>query len=293
MEYPVGWLTSDGRRATTLLAKGRASRVAFEKGLKPAAQSPAVEALAARHRRMCVLFIVIVVLGAVVAASNSPRAEMLFTLAVAPSLYLLWHFHHADKYKAEAPGLLVGTFVLGGVLAMAAAFVEPDQPKTADVATLFLYFLVGVALVEEIVKLIAVRAYAYRSVHFDESMDGVIFGITAAIGFATVENLAYVFQYGGSVAIFRAFVSVPGHVFYGAIIGYYLGEAKMLRKWWLALVGLAIATFFHGLFDTLATTLPELPALFVLPAMIYLIYFLVVRREIAKAQSESKYSPSQ
>ncbi|MBV8491163.1 MAG: PrsW family intramembrane metalloprotease, partial [Candidatus Eremiobacteraeota bacterium] len=192
--------------------------------------------------------------------------------------------------KSEPVSLLIITFVLGGILAIVAAFVEPALPAHAGTFTVFVYFLFGVGLIEEIAKFIAVRVWVYRSFHFDEAMDGVIFGITAALGFATVENLFYVFQYGGTIGIFRAFVSVPGHAFYGAMMGYYLGEAKVQKKWWLALVGLALATALHGLFDTLSQ-LSGIWGLLALPALTWAIYFFIVRKEIQKAQAESLYAP--
>jgi RsiW-degrading membrane proteinase PrsW (M82 family) len=235
--------------------------------------------------------IAIVVLGAILWAANVARADELFVLAVAPGCYLLWHFHHADKYKSESPGLLAGTFVLGGLFALVAAFVEPAEPQDAGVLVTFLYFWFGVALIEELTKFAAVRVLAYRSAQFDEAMDGVIFGITAALGFASVENVFYVLKFGGAVALFRAFVSVPGHAFYGAIMGYSLGEAKVRKMPQLAVGGLALAITLHAVFDTLTQFAGAL-ALIVLPAFVWFVYFTIVKKEIAKAQGESLYRPS-
>jgi RsiW-degrading membrane proteinase PrsW (M82 family) len=244
-----------------------------------------------QHRRLAAVGLVIVGIGAVAAMSGNAVADTLFVVAVAPALYIVWHFHHADKYKAESFGLLLGTFLLGCIAAAIAAVIEPQTPSTGGFWTMFLFFLVSVAFIEELVKFAAVRLFAYRSAKFDEAMDGVIFGITAAMGFAAVENVGYVFQFGGGIAIFRAFVSVPGHAFYGAIIGYYLGESKVHRNPWLVVWGLAIAIALHAVFDTLAQT-SGLFALILLPALVWFIYFAIVRREIAKAQSESLYRPA-
>lgn len=237
------------------------------------------------------IVISIVVLGAILWVADLSRADELFVMAVAPALYLLWHFHHADKYKSESLGLLAGTFFLGAVFAIVAAFIEPNQPQGANVFGTFIYFLLGVALIEEFLKFLAVRVLSYRSKHFDEAMDGVIFGITAALGFATVENVFYVFKFGGAVALFRAFVSVPGHAFYGAIMGYSLGEAKARKMPHLVVGGLALAILLHAIFDTL-TQVAGAVALVVLPAFVWFVYFTIVKKEIAKAQSESLYRPS-
>lgn len=248
-------------------------------------------ALRTQHRRLVVVLLVIVGVGAALAMSGNAVGDVLFVVAVAPALYIVWHFHHADKYKAESTGLLLGTFLLGCGAAVIAAVIEPKPPSTGGFGTMFLYFLISVALVEELVKFAAVRFFAYRSARFDEAMDGMIFGITAAMGFAAIENIGYVFQFGGVVAIFRAFVSVPGHAFYGAIIGYYLGEAKMRHNPWLAVLGLAIAIALHGIFDTLSAT-TGLFALILLPALVWFIYFAIVKKEIAKCQTESPYRPA-
>ncbi len=222
---------------------------------------------------------------------HNARADELFVLGVAPSFYLLWHFHHADKYKTESVTLLLATFTLGGVCALIAAVAEPNQPQNAGLALTFVYFLFGIALIEELLKFLVVRMLPYRSKLFDEAMDGVIFGITAGLGFAAVENVFYAFEYGGTVALFRAFVSVPGHAFYGAISGYYLAEAKLRRKPWLALRGLALAIVLHAVFDTL-TQVTGAWAFLVTPAFVWFVYFAIVKREIAKAQSESLYRPA-
>lgn len=252
--------------------------------------SSAVDTLRVRHRRMVRIAIAIIVLGAVLWVAHSDRADELFVLAVAPALYLLWHFHHADKYKNVSTGLLTGTFLLGGVGAIIAALVEPSQPKNSGVGLTFLYFLFGVALIEESIKFLVVRILPYRSKSFDETMDGIIFGIAAGLGFAAVENIFYAFAYGGTVALVRAFISVPGHAFYAAVMGFYLGEAKVRKLPWLALRGLVLAILLHAVFDTL-TQVTSGFGLLVVPAFIWFLYFGVVKKEIAQAQRESLYRP--
>lgn len=233
----------------------------------------------------------IFVLGAILFTLHVDRADGLFALGVAPALYLLWHFHHADKYKKESVSLLLGTFVLGAVCAVIAAVIEPSLPQNAGLGLTFLYFLFGIALIEESAKFLVVIALPFRSKYFDEAMDGVIFGIAAGLGFAAIENIFYAFAYGGTVALFRAFVSVPGHAFYGAIMGYHLGEAKVQHKPWLAVRGLALAILLHAVFDTLAQVTGAWA--FILTALfVWFVYFTIVKKEIAKAQSESLYRPA-
>jgi RsiW-degrading membrane proteinase PrsW (M82 family) len=242
--------------------------------------------LRARHRRLSLVALAIVVLGGLIWLNGNATADTLFVAAVAPALYIVWHFHHADKYKTESFLLLFGTFALGAVSAFIAAGLEVAIMPKATSGVTFIIFLGAVAIIEELAKFVSVRVLAYRSPHFDETMDGVIFGITAAMGFAAVENVGYVLQYGAASALFRAFVSVPAHAFFGAVMGYYLGEAKVRRNAWLAVLGLAIAMMLHWLFDSL-DSISGAFGLILLPVFVWFVYFTIVKKEIARAAASS------
>ena len=248
-----------------------------------------------KHRRVATFFLLILVLALILVALGGYGADLLFILAVAPSSYLLWHFYHADKYRHESLRLLFFTFAIGAGMSIVAGIIESpySQPSPeASILILFLYFLLGIGLVEEVSKYLAVRVYAYRSTHFDEAIDGIVFGVAAALGFATVENILYVFQFGIVTGVVRAIVTVPGHAFWGAIMGFYLGQAKVQNKPTLVIQGLGIAALFHGLFDTLSTILPDLVGLVALAAFVWLTYAKVVRHEIRAAEAELPFESS-
>jgi len=227
--------------------------------------------------------------------AGSPTPGLLLALAIAPAFFILWHFYNADEYKHESIRLLGGTFLLGAVSVIPAALIESlfKRPTlAAGIPTVFFYFVLSVGLVEELMKFISVRIYPYRSKQFDEPMDGIVFGVAAALGFATVENILYVFSGGIWTAVFRAVLSLPVHAFCGAILGFYLGEAKSRNQPSLALNGLLFAALVHGLFDTLTVISSSVAvAIISLPALVWIIYFKVVKREIAEAETESPYRP--
>lgn len=54
----------------------------------------------------------------------------------------------------------------------------------------------------------------------------LVYGICAGAGFATLENLMYVAQFGLATGIVRGFVSVPLHCTTGAIIGLNLANTR-------------------------------------------------------------------
>jgi protease PrsW len=187
------------------------------------------------------------------------------------------------------------TFLLGAMSVVPAILFEllfaAFAPRETSLLGIFIYFLLGVALIEESLKFISVRAYAYKSALFDEPMDGIVLGACAGLGFAAIENLGYVFQFGPVDAVIRAVISVPGHAFYGAIIGYYLGEAKFKKRPSIAVVGLAIAILLHGLFDTIATIFSSLIGVVILFGMILVVYYGIVRKEVRTAERESPRNP--
>jgi len=79
---------------------------------------------------------------------------------------------------------------------------------------------------------------------------GVVYGATASLGFATRENIVYVAQGGWIVAVARALTAVPCHACLGAILGYYVGQARFkgerkISPW----LGLLVATLLHALYD--------------------------------------------
>jgi len=204
----------------------------------------------------------------------------LLLLAVAPACFLIKYILIKDKYKHEPMRLVFVTFALGAVLLVIALIIE-DQFANGTVLS---YFLV-VGGSEEFVKFAAVRIKAYRSPHFYEVMDGIVFGFAAALGFATVENIMYVFQHGYITGITRAFLSVPGHAAYGGIMGYYLGLAKCSTeksKSRFIITGLAIAILAHGAYDSVLTV-PGGNLGFVAAIAIDLICWIYVIRLIKKA----------
>jgi protease PrsW len=222
---------------------------------------------------------------------------ILLLLAISPTIFLLWFFYNQDRYRHESPKLLAITFILGAISTAPAIILELIAkalfPQGDTLLAVFLFYVLEVALIEEGMKFIAVRIYAYDSTMFVEPMDGLILGVAAALGFATVENILYVLRSGIVTAIVRAIISVPTHALCGAIIGFYLGEAKFRKKPLLALNGLIIAILVHATFDTVATVVPSIIGIIALVAFVIVLYYRVVKGEIKEAKEESPFRPGE
>lgn len=182
----------------------------------------------------------------------------LLALSLAPVIAIIFFVIAKDKYNKEPLKNLFISFILGVLSTIPAIIIQvlvkgrlENYFELASVMyyAFFAYGLVGFS--EEFSKFFMLRYYAYRQKAFDEPLDGIIYGVMISMGFASVENIMYVMQYGFSTAIVRMFLSVPAHACFGVMMGYYVGLAKFdkARSLHLMHIGLLLAVFFHGSFD--------------------------------------------
>lgn len=172
-------------------------------------------------------------------------------LAALPALILLWYFNRWDRARSEPTGLLLYTFFLGFVAVIPAAVIEMlinplGMPYPPLLQLAFRAFIVA-GLVEEGVKLFVVKHFILNRPAFDEVMDGIIYTVTASLGFAFFENIFYSFG-GPATLIIRGLTAVPLHAVASGIMGYYIGISKFERAdAWKQ--GLFIAVMIHGAYD--------------------------------------------
>ena len=175
-------------------------------------------------------------------------------LAVVPALLLLRYFCRRDL-NPEPRGVLVKTFFLGvvivvPVLVVVLPFMVIGRGVTPPLLAGMYTALFCAAIPEEFFKFVVLTRYSARSSAFDEPMDGVVYGATASLGFATLENILYVGLGGWTVALARGLTAVPVHACMGAILGYYVGQARFGTRGrpsvWL---GLLVAVILHWLYD--------------------------------------------
>jgi len=167
----------------------------------------------------------------------------LILAALLPAVVLCVYVFKKDRVEKEPIGLLLWLLVLGAFSCFPAAFVEeifsdilngifaPFGFTDADgVLNLssgvyyvyhFLQYFVGVALVEEGFKFLFLIWATKNNKNFNCLFDGMIYAIFISLGFAALENVMYVSQYGMGNAVMRAFLAVPGHMFDAVLMGYY------------------------------------------------------------------------
>ena len=137
------------------------------------------------------------------------------------------------------------------------------ESGVASIPLIYLPFviaiIIGFSAIEEILKISVVKRFAYRDPYFNQIVDGAVFGISSALGFAVLENLGYfviiAVQEGLAlfiiVFIFRFFATTLLHSLTTGISGYYLGKSKFTGNRSFYLKGLLGAIALHSVFNLL------------------------------------------
>jgi len=168
---------------------------------------------------------------------------LLVIAALLPAIILCVYVFKLDKVDKEPRGLLLRLFLAGALCCFPASYIEGALFEVIDalfsgfmtVASdgrvligenafyiyTFIKFLIGVSVVEEGLKWISLRYITRDDSNFNCLFDGMIYSVFVSLGFAALENILYVLNNGWINAFMRAVLSVPGHMFFAVMMGYY------------------------------------------------------------------------
>ena len=220
----------------------------------------------------------------------------LLFIALAPVIVILIYIYIKDKYEKEPLSFLFENFILGAIVSIVVTlvlgyFIQRLFPITnkESIIQQFIkaFFIVG--FVEEFSKYIIVRYHAQKNAEFNEPFDGIVYALVVSMGFAALENIIYVYQYGFTTGLTRAFTAIPAHATFGILMGYFMGKAKFSKnnvKY--NLLGLLVATVFHGAYDFFLF-LDFLPGIAIGAFISLLISVLLSKKAITKHQDISQF----
>ncbi len=194
--------------------------------------------------------------------------DALLYIAIVPIIILLNFVKSKDPHPENSKllGKIFGFGCASSILAIigevAFSYFWPNS-ITPTYSDIFVENVIGVALIEEFVKWLVIWRLCYRSRDFDETYDAIVYAAYSSLGFACVENILYVLMYGYGTGIMRAFTSIPGHLCFAVIMGYFLGRARLAKSEGdlsagYIMLSLIIPTLIHGIFDFLLSTDNEL-----------------------------------
>lgn len=220
---------------------------------------------------------------------------VILALALAPTTAVMLYIYLRDRHEPEPLGLLAISFLYGGLSTMltlliswpvnALIITRPD-----DVVHQFIHAFFKVALIEEFSKFFFVRFVLFYNKNFNEPYDGIVYSVMVSMGFATLENVIYVYQYGFATGILRMFTAVPAHATFAIIMGYFLGKAKFTHRkvLYFTVISLLTAAAFHGTYDYLLF-ISYIPGLWIGAAISLVIIFVLSRKAIRLHDQSSPF----
>ena len=177
--------------------------------------------------------------------------------SLVPALLLLAVVYYSDRRREPLPLVLL-VFALGGVGKgvtwyaehRASAWTGLDMSSQVAGNTGSLLFLFGFAAPMREASKVAAMWPAFRSKHFDEPVDGLVYAASAALGFACIENAITLRDNPmGWIWLARTAVALPAHVFFACFWGYALGRVKRIKRPGpLFPAAWMLATGLHGLY---------------------------------------------
>ena len=189
----------------------------------------------------------------------------LMALAIIPGLLIIAYVYGKDKVEKEPIGLIMKLIMFGAISCIVAGIAEsalasmlPQYREGTIQYALQTSFCLA-AFCEEILKYLATRLGSWKHPAFNYRFDGIVYGVSAAVGFAVFENIGYIASYGLATAVTRAFLAVPLHAFCGAFMGMFYSYSKKAAivgqrgtSRMFTLLALIVPMIIHGIYDTCA-----------------------------------------
>lgn len=227
------------------------------------------------------------------------NALTLLAIALAPGIAIGIYIYLKDKHEREPLSLLLISFFYG-VLSTAVTLVISWPLEflvtinQQNVVHQFGNAFFKVALVEEFSKFIFIRFILYYNKNFNEPFDGIVYACMVGMGFATLENILYVFQYGAPTGFIRMFTAVPAHATFAVLMGYFLGKAKFThrKEIYYSFIALLIPTAFHGAYDYFLF-IAYVPGIWVGAALSLIVALFLSSKAIKLHQQSSPFINSQ
>lgn len=224
---------------------------------------------------------------------------------------MIWLFYYLQKdLHPEPKKMILKVFLWGAVATVPtlffqiffsealsqfqylSAFYFPKISGYLPMINNFIRWFLVIALTEEVFKYLAVRLTVFRSKELDEPLDVMLYMVVAALGFAGLENIFYLFSPINNAisleivlktTITISFIRFIGatflHTLSSALLGYFLALSSIKNGHGakLTLLGIGLATFFHGLYNFAIMTLSApfnvaIPIAVIIGLAIFMIY---------------------
>lgn len=217
------------------------------------------------------------------------RVILYIIFGLLPSLVWLGYYLKKDQHP-EPKKTILKIFLWGAVITIPVFLVQIGLMYLLAIANFnsftasLIYWFLIISLSEEFFKYLIIRLKIKNSPDLDEPLDIMLYMTVAALGFAALENILYLFSPidGQTVneiirqTMLLSFVRFIGatflHTLCSAVVGYFMAISFYYHKkrLYFLFIGLVAAVLLHGLYDFSIMKLEGYQAL-AIPLMILLV----------------------
>ena len=184
-------------------------------------------------------------------------------VTILPSILIVLFFVKSDKFK-EPNKEIIKVFFLGILITIPAYFLNTYLSEiwyTTNASEGLISSFLTAAPVEEGLKLSVLYFFVYKMKDFNEPIDGIVYGVTVSLGFATLENIYYVYLLADyfettsmALAILRSFSAIPAHAIFGVFMGYFFMKYAFIKKGDNLIFAFVIPFVLHGCYNLFASS---------------------------------------
>lgn len=160
---------------------------------------------------------------------------ILLSLTIAPSLVILFYVTQSDRFP-EPTEKIIKTFLWGLAIIIPAGIANDlliSNWNFLKIDASISHSFLSAGPVEEGLKFLILITIIGKYKDYDHPVDGIVYCVCLSQGFATLENIYYVYSlYGASyeVALLRAISAVPAHAMFGAVMGIFYSQYLLAKK---------------------------------------------------------------
>tara|TARA_Y100000591_G_scaffold72393_1_gene60186 strand:- start:66 stop:749 length:684 start_codon:yes stop_codon:yes gene_type:complete len=215
----------------------------------------------------------------------------LLLVTILPSILIVLFFVKSDKFK-EPTKEIIKVFFLGIFITIPAYYLNTYLSEiwySTNASEGLISSFLTAAPVEEGLKLSILYFFVYRMKDFNEPIDGIVYGVTVSLGFATLENIYYVYLLADyfettsmTLAILRSFSAIPAHAVFGIFMGYFFMKYVFIKKGDNLIFAFLVPFVLHGCYNLFTSSN------FLVSLILILIAWIVALRMFSRLKKTQK-----
>ena len=215
----------------------------------------------------------------------------LLLVTILPSILIVIFFVKSDRFK-EPTKEIIKVFLLGILITIPAYFLNTYLSEiwySTNASEGLISSFLTAAPVEESLKLSVLYFFVYKMKDFNEPIDGIVYGVTVSLGFATLENIYYVYLLADyfettsmTLAIVRSFSAIPAHAVFGIFMGYFFMKYVFIKKGDNLIFAFLIPFVLHGCYNLFTSSN------FIVSIILIAVSWIVALRMFARLKKTQK-----